>query len=209
MNAQTVERRPLGALGRMGMVAGVHAAALYLIATSLGIVPPLIEAEPPPFVIAQSPQPPPPDPPPTFEPRNTAPPLTAPVPVVLPDDAFSEDAPFVEFTDDPPVVPPIVPPRDVQMVGVRADARFPLTRPPYPQKDVREGNEGSVELEVYVMPNGRIGDVRVLKSTGSPTLDQSAVDEAKRRWRMLPAMRDGEAYAQWHRLRVVFDLKDR
>jgi protein TonB len=193
----------------MGMVAGVHAAALYLIATSLGIVPPLIEPEPPPFVIEQSTQPPPPDPPPTFEPRNTAPPLTASVPVVLPDDAFSEDAPFVEFTDDPPVVPPIVPPRDVQMLGVRADARFPLTRPPYPQKDVREGNEGSVELEVYVMPNGRIGDVRVLKSTGSPTLDQSAVDEAKRRWRMLPAMRDGEAYAQWHRLRVVFDLKDR
>ena len=62
---------------------------------------------------------------------------------------------------------------------------------------------------MYVLPNGRIGDVRVLKSAGSPTLDQSAVDEAKRRWRMLPATRDGEAYAQWHRLKVTFSLRNR
>jgi periplasmic protein TonB len=62
---------------------------------------------------------------------------------------------------------------------------------------------------VYVMPTGRIGDVRVVRSTGSPSLDQSAIDEAKRRWRMLPATRDGEPYAQWHRLKVTFNLKNR
>jgi hypothetical protein len=35
------------------------------------------------------------------------------------------------------------------------------------------------------------------------------MEEARRKWRLLPAMRDGEPYAQWHRLRVVFNLKDR
>jgi protein TonB len=94
-------------------------------------------------------------------------------------------------------------------MSVRHDARHPLTKPSYPAKDIREGNEGIVELELYVLPSGRIGDVRVLKSTGSQTLDQSAVDEAKRRWRMLPATRDGEPYAQWHRLKVTFSLQDR
>jgi protein TonB len=193
----------------MGIVAGLHAAALYLIAASLGVVPPLIEDEPKPFILEQPTMAPPEDPPPVPQPRSENPPLTMERPVELPPQAFTEDAPQVVIADDPPVVPPVTPTREVQMVGVRPDARHPLTQPAYPMKDVRDGKEGSVDLEIYVLPSGRIGDVRVLKSTGSPTLDQSAVDEAKRRWRMLPAMRDGEPYAQWHRLRVVFNLKDR
>jgi hypothetical protein len=40
-------------------------------------------------------------------------------------------------------------------------------------------------------------------------LDQSAVDEAKRRWRLQPATRDGVPFAQWHKLRVVFELRNR
>jgi protein TonB len=102
----------------------------------------------------------------------------------------------------PPTPGPVI-------VGVRQDPRRPLTKPAYPASDVRQGNEGKVELEIYVTPDGRIADARVLKSTGSPTLDQSAVDEAKRRWRMLPATRDGVPYAQWHRLVVAFNLADR
>jgi TonB family protein len=49
----------------------------------------------------------------------------------------------------------------------------------------------------------------VLRSTGFPALDQSAMAEAKKRWRMLPATRDGVPFAQWHRLRVVFKLENR
>jgi TonB family protein len=211
MNTSVAEKRPMGALGRMTMVAGLHAAALYLIASSLGIVPPLIK-EPPPFVIEQPSEPEPTEPPPpvTFEPRTTAPPLTQEPPEVLPNDAFEVDAPYVEFRDDPPVVPPVQPPaHETQLVGVRVDARFPLTQPNYPQTDIRQGNEGTAEIEVFVLPSGRIGDARIVKSAGSPTLDQSAIDEAKRRWRLLPATRDGEPYAQWHRLKVTFNLKNR
>ncbi len=70
------------------------------------------------------------------------------------------------------------------------------------------GNQGSVDIEIYVLPNGRVGDARVLRSSGFERMDQSALEEARRRWRMLPATRDGEPFAQWHRLRVVFKLKN-
>jgi TonB family protein len=53
---------------------------------------------------------------------------------------------------------------------------------------------------------GRVGDARIVKSTGFPALDQSALDEAKRKWRLTPATRDGVPFAQWHRLRVTFKL---
>jgi protein TonB len=194
----------------MGMVAGLHAAALYLIATSLGIVPPLIQKTEPVQLLAPEVTPPD-DPPLAPQPRLAElPPLTMPVPVV-PTDALddAQDRIEVQRTDDRPVIHEPPPTQGPVLVGVRADARRPLSQPAYPAIDVRQGNEGSVELEIYVMPDGRIGDARVLKGTGSPTLDQSAVDEAKRKWRMLPATRDGVPYAQWHRLRVVFNLRDR
>ena len=28
------------------------------------------------------------------------------------------------------------------------------------------GNEGSVDIEIYVLPNGRVGDARILRSSG-------------------------------------------
>jgi protein TonB len=209
MNTSVAERRPLGALGRMGIVAGLHAGALYLIASSLGLVPSLVAPPPIDTVIIDEVQvrdPTPVD----VKPRMQDPQLSMERPEVP--QIEQPDSPPLggQIVDDPPLITEIDPPtRQSVLLAVRHDARHPLTQPAYPAKDIREGNEGSVELEVYVLPTGRIGDVRVLKSTGSPTLDQSAMDEARRRWRMLPATRDGEPYAQWHRLKVTFSLKDR
>ena len=58
-----------------------------------------------------------------------------------------------------------------------------------------------------MLPNGRVGDARIVRSSG---FERSTVtlDEARRNWRLLPATRDGEPFAQWHRLRVVFKLKN-
>jgi TonB family protein len=169
----------------MTIVAGLHVAALYLIASSLGIVPPLVpekvidtrlvEEAPPPDEAPQTPRPPTLD-----QPR-----LVAETPEVLPDAAFQIDPLVVDFSDDPPAVRNMDPPvHEAQLVGVRMDSRFPLTQPNYPQTDIRQGNEGTAEIEVYVLPSGRIGDARIVKSAGSSTLDQSAIDEAKRRWRL-------------------------
>ena len=210
MNTSVAEKRPSGALGRMGAVAGLHAGALYLIAASLGIVPPLIEQPPKPFEIIDQPSPPdaPPDSIPKPQPYN--PTLFVPEPEVAPVAPVSLDVIGAELNNDPPVLPDVVPPPPAQhLVGVRMDSSHPLSQPAYPITDIRQGNEGTAEIEVYVLPNGRIGDARIVKSAGSPTLDQSALEEARRRWRLLPATRDGEPYAEWHRLKVTFNLKNR
>jgi protein TonB len=117
----------------------------------------------------------------------------------------------------PPISPPVAPidrPTDPRgsaepvplIEGVRLDPRRPLTQPAYPAPDIRAGNEGNADIEVYVLPNGRVGDARIVRSTGHPRLDQAAIEEAKKSWRLIPATRDGVAFAQWHRLRVVFRL---
>ena len=208
MNTTVAEKRPLGALGRMGMVAGLHVAALYLIATSLGIVP-KIAVDPPVITLATS-DPAPPEPQPEVpRPEKYQPDIHVPTPAVPIDVPDTENQIIAQQIDIPPIIDNVTTEPQPTLVSVRQDSRYPLTQPTYPARDIREGNEGTVELEIYVLPTGRIGDARVIRSAGSPSLDQSAIDEAKRKWRMLPATRDGEPYAQWHRLKVTFNLKNR
>lgn len=208
MSTRVASRNHWGALGRMGIVAGMHVAVAFVIAGALVIknemtLPPEIETT----IIDEPPQPV--DTLPIPEPRLQPMDLTVPPPEV---------PPFAQDTVDPPIMAQVLPPKPVvDPVGsaepvpviqdVRQDPRRPLTQPYYPPSEIRAGNEGNADLEVYVLPNGRIGDVRIIRSTGHPRLDQSAIDEAKKTWRLIPATRDGVAIAQWHRLRVVFQLK--
>jgi protein TonB len=196
----------------MGLVAAVHVAALYLIASSLGIVPG-VAVEPKRVIAEFLPDPPrAEDPPPVI--RDPA--LTKPdVLVPFPDDpTFEADIATDSITarraelDAIPIGPgsATVVPDDI--VGPRSDPRHPLTQPPYPASYIRQGIEGNVDVEIYVQPNGRIGDARVVRSSGYELFDRAALDEARRSWRMLPATRNGEPFAQWYRLRVVFKLKN-
>ena len=196
----------------MTLVAAIHVAVLFAIARSLGIG---TKAEDPPPLITdiyketQQPEVLPriPEPDVTVS-RNT---------MVLPDpdlrqiefetDTIQELPPEGAFDDDPPPQGSAEP--QPQIVGVRQDPRRPLTKPQYSARMIREGNQGNIDIEVYVLPNGRVGDARVVKSTGFEELDLAALAEAKRNWRLLPATRDGVAIAQWHRLRVTFKLNER
>jgi periplasmic protein TonB len=197
-----------GRIGRMGIVAGMHVAAFFMIATSLGIVstskaPDVLTGTVinEPRVIEN------PDPVegPTLERPNQ---VTLPMPVV-PVESAGEDGITAERVEPDRLlpsegsgsavaVPDIVPPR--------MDARRPLTQPPYPASEVRAGNQGNADVEVYVLPNGRVGDARILRSTGFEKLDRSALEEAKRNWRLIPATRDGEPVAQWYKVRVTFKI---
>jgi protein TonB len=206
MSAQVAGKRPLGAVGRAGIVVGMHVAVLFVIAQAFVMkektkLPPDINAtfiDEPTIIDA----PPPIGP---VEPDMLHDDLWVPEPVAPPMD-MGDESPPISGTNDV-VPPPVIQPR-VNLVSVRADPRYPLTQPQYPVPDVREGNEGSTEIEVYVLPSGRVGDARVLRSSGFPRLDQAALDEAKRKWRLQPASRDGVAIGQWHPLRVVFKLKN-
>ena len=206
MATGTADRHPVGALGRISLVAALHAGLLLVIAKGLGLgsafVAPVTEA----VVINE--EHPVIDPPPMPEPDLSQRPDTY---VPQPDTRLEYESPDV-------VIAPTQPPDVIEgqtrgtavtealVVGVSQDARYPLSQPPYPSADIRAGNTGTADIEVYVMPNGRVGDTRIVKSTGFETLDRSAMDEAKRKWRLTPATRDGVPFAQWHRLRVTFKL---
>jgi periplasmic protein TonB len=66
-------------------------------------------------------------------------------------------------------------------------------RPPYPRAARRLGMEGVVLLDVLVAPDGRAAEVRLLRSSGHPLLDDLAVRTVRERWRFIPARRDGAA----------------
>jgi protein TonB len=92
------------------------------------------------------------------------------------------------------------------IVQPQADARFPFTEPEYPVPDIRAGHEGTVWLTIEILPNGRVGAVRIDKSSGFERLDASAVREA-RKWRMQPGTQDGIAIPMYKRVPVTFQLK--
>jgi len=107
-----------------------------------------------------------------------------------------------------PTPPALVEPQPV-MTGAAIDPRHPLTQPAYPMSAIRAGEEGKLALQVLVGPDGRVVEVKVVQSSGSARLDQAAMSEARSRWRLRPATRDGVPFAQWLTLGVVFRLEGR
>lgn len=103
-------------------------------------------------------------------------------------------------TTEPPRAAPV-------MTEPEIDARIGLSEPIYPSADIRAGNAGTVLLSVLVLENGRIGEVRLDRSSGHARLDESAMREA-RRWRLKPGMRDGAPIATWKQIPVTFRLKE-
>ena len=192
----------------MSLVAAIHVAVLFAIAKSLGIGSAPVE-ERMTATIEETERPPVdlPPPPPEFVPTTNQSVVLPVVPLDLqfePVDVITGPPPEVPFVEDPPPVTP-----QPQIVGVRPDPRHPLSKPEYSARMIREGNQGTIEVEVFVQPNGRVADARVVKSTGFAELDLAAIAEAKRNWKLLPATRDGVPIAQWHRLRVTFRLNER
>ena len=204
--------RPYGALGRIGIVAAMHVGAFYLIAASLGVAPPLkidnVVArfiEDPPDII---------DTPPPLDPVV----VTANVPLIpapelppIEQDAMPEGAITAEVRpiEQIPVQQPGSALPQPVVVAPQVDPRRPLSRPPYPPEVIRQNGEGSAVIEILVLENGRVGDVRIVKSSGFEALDRATMAEARRNWRLKPATRDGVAIQQWHRLSVAFRLEDR
>jgi TonB family protein len=76
--------------------------------------------------------------------------------------------------------------------------------PVYPSRARRDGVSGTVFLEIVVLPDGRVGDIRV---TASPHADliQAAVD-CVRKWRFNPAQKDGVPVAVAATAEVAFNL---
>lgn len=94
------------------------------------------------------------------------------------------------------------------VVEPRIDSRRGLSEPFYPPQVIREGGEGTVLLSIYILADGRVGEVRLDRSSGYDKLDESAMREAKR-WRFVPGTTDGKPTAMWKQLPVTFQLNTR
>jgi periplasmic protein TonB len=212
MAVAIVEKRSLGALSRAGVVVAMHAAALFVFARAFGLVPGVADV-PDDLVLAQVPDTPIPDDPPEpvpFKP-DAAQIAQVPIPVTFPDYDFGESAITAVLTDPGDIVIDGTGSADPEpvLVKVMRDPRNPPTQPPYPTEMIHKGKEGVVEVEILVNPDGRVGEARILKSSGFSAFDNATMEEARRKWRFKPATRDGVPYAQWTRQRVVFELKNR
>ncbi len=184
-----------------------------------------IAKAPEPAPVSNDPPPPPPPPPqitpepPKPKPRVVRKPAPAPVAAARPVDEprpssiTAEPAPpstpvAPTVTEAPPSAPPPVAIAPPVKVGPRIDASWTgNSPPPYPAVARRMGEQGEVRLDVHVDADGTVSDVRLKQSSGSDTLDRTAVDTV-RKWRFKPATVDGRPVSEWyHNWKWVFRLE--
>ena len=79
-------------------------------------------------------------------------------------------------------------------------------KPLYPQEARSKGLEGEVILRVEVLPNGRVGQIELKKSSGYELLDRSALT-AVREWRFIPAKKGEKAIPLWVNIPIKFQLQ--
>jgi len=167
---------------------------------------------------APKPKPRPPAPPAPPSERAVTVPVESPAPVESDDLPLApeEDAPSAssEVTDvDPSATgepslgssavgqaeePPITQPR--------SDAsHLSNPAPRYPTLSRRFGEEGRVLLDVYILPDGTVGEIRLNTSSGFKRLDEAALT-AVRNWRFVPARRGESPIPFWYVQPVTFSL---
>jgi TonB family protein len=89
--------------------------------------------------------------------------------------------------------------------GPIADPALGAHRAVYTPIAVRLRQEGDVLIQLQVLPDGSVGDARILKSSGSSQLDAGALVSAGY-WRYRPAMHNGMPVAANVKVNVRFKL---
>ncbi len=138
---------------------------------------------------------------------------------VVEDEHLEECGAFVPDMVDIPMAPPLIhgtperipetelpgstpaPPIASAMPNYRENSP-----PPYPLLARRRNYEGEVLLEVLVTTEGRVGSVRLVKSSGHEILDRAAM-KGVRRWLFYPGERGGEVIEMWVKVPIRFQLK--
>ena len=80
--------------------------------------------------------------------------------------------------------------------------------PVYPVEARRRAQQGTVLLRVQVGIDGSVERVEIAQSSGFDMLDDSAVETVRRRWRFVPARRDGIAVESWCQVPIRFALTE-
>lgn len=199
---------PLG----LGVVVLVHVLVLFglvqmklvtlpapLTVLSVSLLPPAEVIQPQPEIVPPKPKPVARRPQPAPQPTQLAAPVESPAPTPI----AVAPAPTV-VAAPPPAAPPPAP----VATQPRFDADYlDNPKPVYPAISRRLAEQGRVVLRVQVEADGRAAEVHVHSSSGSPRLDQSALD-AVRRWKFVPARLGQTPTSAWVLVPIAFTLKD-
>jgi periplasmic protein TonB len=148
---------------------------------------------------------------PQIEPAEPPPPRMQTLPVdtlPIPDIAIdlpSESANAISLAPAP-IAAPVAARAAPVLEPPRLDRKRSLVAPAYPPTSRRLGEEGRVVVNVYVLADGRVGDVQVLTSSGYERLDAAALEHVRRNWHFDAATRDGAAVATWGAFGVTFAI---
>lgn len=149
-------------------------------------------------------------PPPMSAPSPSAE-VTPPVAVDPPEYASVSPPTEVEVMETPAKTPSKTPsaqpepPTKRVRHEVEAKARKPIAAV-YPRGALERKEQGNVELEFVVSRSGRVGDVRIVTSSGYSDLDKAAI-KAVSTAQFVPAQADGVAVESIARLTLTFKLK--
>ncbi len=80
--------------------------------------------------------------------------------------------------------------------------------PSYPIEARRRAEQGTVLLRIEVGADGSVERVEVAQSSGFDSLDESAVETVRTRWRFVAARRDGLAVESWCMVPIRFALTE-
>ena len=198
---------------RLVLVGGIHLALIWALMSGLGLH--AFRVEPPSTTVRMlDPDEPPPQKyiPPEVS-LTEAPPMRMVVPPMgdleipdLPPPGTADPLPPPSFGSGPEVG--ASQPEHV-VSGAAVDPHHPLTQPAYPMDAIRNNEAGALSLSILVGTDGRVHDAKVVQSSGSAKLDQAAINEAKTRWHLKAATRDGVPFEEWLTIRVVFRLEGR
>ncbi len=112
-----------------------------------------------------------------------------------------EDTDFSEFTRKATDVEvPVVPYFQLQ---VKPKPIY-SPKPVYPELAKKAGIEGKVVVKALLDVDGSVIDVKLLKSSGNPLLDQAAI-EAAYKWKFTPAMQRDQKVRVW--MTIPFDFR--
>lgn len=165
-------------------------------------------------------EPPPPEPEkPKPKPKKKPKPKPAPKPEPLPEAPPSERAitqeetPPEEDTAPPPPPPPVTSPTAEENDSLGAPVTPPREdahqlnnpRPAYPALSRRLREQGTVLLEILILPDGTVGEVKIKESSGFKRLDDTAM-KAVKQWKYTPARRGQEPIAYWYLQPLEFSL---
>ena len=93
--------------------------------------------------------------------------------------------------------------------GTGALTAYPLYRenmpPVYPEIARVRGYEGIVLVAAEILPDGRVGNMKIRKSSGYTVLDQSALEGVKP-WKFEPAKKSGKPFTIWVEVPIKFVL---